>query len=92
MWPDLINGLFEALAGFAVLNNCRALYRDKEFKGVSLLSVVFFTSWGFWNLYYYPHLHQMLSFLGGLLIVGANSLWVGLMLYYRKYPGGRKNV
>ncbi len=91
-WPDLVNGLFEALAGVAVLNNCRTLYQDKIYKGVSLLSVVFFTSWGFWNLYYYPHLQQILSFMGGLLIVGANSLWVGLMFYYRRYPGGRRKV
>ena len=86
--PDLINGLFEALAGFAILNNCRVLYHDKIFKGISLWSTVFFTSWGFWNLYYYPHLNQIISFMGGLLIVGANVLWVGLMLYYRQHPGG----
>lgn len=83
-WPDIINGSFEFLAGFAVLNHCRAVYRDKAVKGVSILSVIFFTAWGFWNLYYYPHLNQIWSFYGGLFIVAANSLWVWLLIRYYK--------
>jgi hypothetical protein len=35
-----------------------------------------------WNLYYYPHLDQWWSFAGGLVIVAANVLWIGLMVYY----------
>jgi len=81
--PDLINGSFELLAGLFVLNHCRAVIRDKAVKGVSIISVGFFTSWGFWNLFYYPHLDQWLSFFGGLFIVAANSIWVLLLLKYR---------
>lgn len=87
MIPDLINGLFEAAGGFFVLNHCRVLSKDKKVKGVSILSTVFFTSWGVWNLYYYPHLGQWLSFVGGLFIVLANSLWIGLMLKYKDKNG-----
>ncbi len=88
--PDLINGLFEAVGGFLILNHARVLWNDKMVKGVSILSTAIFTSWGFWNLYYYPHLDQWLSFAGGLLIVAANTLWVTMMLYYTKFPGGRQ--
>ena len=79
---DIVNGSFEMLAGFFVLNNCRCVVRDKSVKGVSLFSTCFFTSWGFWNLYYYPSLSQWASFVGGLFIVTANVIWIGLMAYY----------
>lgn len=83
MTPDLINGAFEALAGFAVLNHCFALYRDKQVKGLSIASVAFFTLWGFWNLYYYPHLGQFWSFAGGVFITQVNVLYLGLLWHYR---------
>jgi hypothetical protein len=81
---DAINGLFEAVGGLLVLNHCRAVVRDKEVKGVSILSTAVFTLWGFWNIYYYPALGQWWSFAGGLVIVLANMLWVALLLRYRK--------
>lgn len=81
-WQDSVNGLFEFLAGFAILNHCYTLHRDKQIRGVSVLSTLFFTSWGYWNLYYYPHLNQWASFAGGLSIVTANTLWIGMMWYY----------
>lgn len=84
MSPDLINGLFELFGGVFILNHCRALYRDKKLKGVSIISTIFFAAWGFWNLFYYPHLDQWISFAGGLLIVSANTLWIGMMLYYAR--------
>lgn len=83
MTPDFFNGLFEALGGAFILNHCRVLYQDKLVKGVSVLSTTFFTAWGVWNLYYYPHLDQWWSFGGGLVIVAANALWISLMVYYK---------
>ena len=80
--PDIINGSFELLSGLFVLLNCHRVIKDKNVKGVSVLAVLFFTLWGFWNLFYYPHLGQWISFAGGLIIVSANCLWVGLMIYY----------
>ena len=80
--PDIINGSFELLSGLFVLLNCHRVIKDKDVKGVSVLTVFFFTLWGFWNLFYYPHLGQWISFAGGLIIVSANCLWVGLMIYY----------
>lgn len=82
--PDLINALFESISGIALWNNVRILFRDKKIKGVSVLTTIFFTLWGYWNLFYYPHLNQILSFLGGLLVVSANTTWVILAIRYRK--------
>jgi hypothetical protein len=80
---DFVNGSFELLAGFFVLNHCRVLRLHKQARGVSLVSVCFFTMWGLWNLYYYPALNQPLSFYGGLFVVAANALYVGMMVSYR---------
>ena len=81
---DMINGSFEFLAGFMILNHCRTVIKDKAVAGVSIISTAFFGIWGVWNLYYYPSLGQMWSFYGGLAIVVANLLWVYLLLKYRK--------
>jgi hypothetical protein len=79
---DFINGAFEIAAGLAILDHCRVMLRDKAVKGVSVWSVVFFTLWGFWNLYYYPHLGQFWSFVGGVGVVGANGVWAVMIVWY----------
>ena len=82
MLPDLINSLFELIgAGFICLSIIK-LHKDKQVKGVSWIHIAFFTSWGYWNMYYYPHLNQWLSFYGGLTIIMANSFWTCQILFY----------
>lgn len=78
--PDQINGIFEALGALFVFNHCRHVLRQWQVAGVSVMSTVFFTAWGLWNLYYYPQLNQPFSFYGGEALVVANLCWVGLML------------
>lgn len=80
--PDLINGSFELVGGCMGWLNVRALARDKTVRGVRILPSVLFASWGFWNLYYYPSLHQWASFTGGLAIGLANTVWVYLAIKY----------
>lgn len=83
MQPDLVNAGFELLGGLFILNHCRVLMRDRQVKGVSIDSVVFFNAWGIWNLFFYPSLGQLWSTLGGLLMVAANTFWVFLLFKYR---------
>lgn len=80
--PDIFNGLFEFIGGCFLCLNLKNLYRDKEVKGVSWLPVVFMSSWGVWNLYYYPSLNQWWSFWGGLWIVSINTTWLAMIYYY----------
>ncbi len=82
--PDLINSLFEGLAGVMLWNNVRVLAKHKEIRGISVLTVILFSLWGYWNLFYYPHLDQWLSFVAGILVVTANSAWIVLALKYRR--------
>jgi len=82
--PDLTNALFEFVGAFFVLNHCRVMYKHKSADGVSLLSLIFFNCWFMWNLYYYPHLDQWLSFWGGVAMGGANILYTGMTIYFRR--------
>jgi len=85
--PDLINSLFEFCGGLFLAFNVFKLYRDKKVRGVHWLPTLFFTSWGFWNLFYYPHLNQWLSFFGGIFLVTVNAIWLMQMIYYRDRNG-----
>lgn len=80
--PDIINAGFEFGAGFAVLHHCFTLYEHKQARGVSPLAVLFFTLWGVWNLFYYPHLGQFWSFAGGIFITLANTAYVCMLWVY----------
>ena len=84
--PDLINGMFEFTGSVAIWRNVAGLLKDKEVKGIRLSPMLFFSVWGFWNLYYYPHLGQFLSFAGGASIAIANVVYVALMAYYIRRP------
>lgn len=84
---DLINGLFELGASLFIANNCRILYKDKMVRGVSIISTMFFTTWGFWNAFYYPYIGQKWSFYFGLMVCLVNVVWVSMMIYYAKFAG-----
>jgi hypothetical protein len=83
--PDMINGLFEAFGALFMLKNIQTLYRDKQIKGVSKLTILFFTGWGYWNCYFYPSLNQPISFVAGACLAMANTIWVCQMVYYSRY-------
>lgn len=88
-WQDLLNGSYEMFAGALLYLNVRQAFRDKQVRGVHVLPTAVFASWGFWNLYYYPHLNQWWSFLGGVVMVFFNSIWLGQLVYYNYKEGGR---
>lgn len=90
-WPDTVNGVYEILGGVALAWNCITTYRDKEIKGISVASMIFFTSWGYWNLYYYPHLNQWVSTVGAAILVFFNTIWVGQAIYYTRKNRANKH-
>jgi len=82
--PDIINGTFECVGGLLCWLNVRRLMKDRKISGVFWPVSLFFSVWGAWNLFYYPHLQQWFSFVGGLVIVTGNSAWVCLAIKWRK--------
>lgn len=92
-WQDSTNGIYEMVGGIFMLFNCIQVYKDKAVKGISLTSAMFFCSWGYWNLYYYPHLGQWSSTAGAAVMVLFNSIWIGQAIYYtRKNARERKSA
>lgn len=83
MTPDRINGFFEFTGAMFLFLNVKILLRDKQIKGISVLPTIFYSSWGLWNLYFYPSLNQMWSFYGGIFVALANITWVILALKYK---------
>ncbi len=81
-WADAVNGSLELIGGLFILLSIGKLHRDKRVRGVSWVHVLFFAFWGFWNLFYYPHLGQWMSFAGSIVIVVTNSVWVAMLFFY----------
>ena len=80
---DIINGIFEFIAGTFHLLNVKAILKDKMVKGFSPLPIAFFTSWGLWNLFFYPWNGLWWSFWGGVWLVGVNILYLYLIWKYK---------
>lgn len=82
MTPDHINAVFEVVGSVAVWLNFAAIVKDKGYAGTRIPMMTFFTSWGFWNLYFYGHLLQWWSLCGSLLLTGGNCAVVAAMLHF----------
>jgi uncharacterized membrane protein YfcA len=83
-WPDLVNATFEISGCFFVSLSIFTLFKEKQVRGISVFMILFFTSWGYWNLYYYHHLNQLASWIGGIAVTTANSTYLGMIIYYRR--------
>ena len=81
---DTANGIFEFGGACLMWTNVPKLLRDKQIRGINWQVTTFFALWGWWNLYYYPSLHQWLSTIGGAVMVFANTTWVVIAIKYRK--------
>ena len=83
-WPDFVNGSFELFAGGFVLLSVRKTLATRSSGGASWVTVAFFSSWGWWNLFYYPHLGQPWSTIGAIFVCAANCAWAALLWKFRR--------
>lgn len=81
---DYVNGLFEIGGGISVLLSIVKLYKDKDVKGINWITILFFTSWGVWNLIFYPKLDLPGSFAGAVFLVLMNAIWLFLLIYFQR--------
>ena len=81
---DQFNALFELFGALCAWLNVFELARDKEVKGVNWLSTAFFCTWGGWNLFYYPSLHQPFSAFAAAFLCIANAVWLILLISFRR--------
>lgn len=89
-WPDIVNGMFEIGGAIACLGHIKQILKDKKVAGVFIPAVIFFSSWGYWNIFYYWHLNQWVSWLAGIVLAICNSYWAYLLWYYSKH--GKKET
>ncbi len=82
LW-DLGNTLFEGVGAVVVWQNVRAIRRDQVVRGMDWRVSAFFTSWGVWNLAYYPALGQYFSAAAGAALCVGNLVWVWHAIKYR---------
>jgi hypothetical protein len=90
MSPDLVNGLFEFGGALALAVSVRKLLKDRQLRGMSWISIAFFSAWGVWNLAYYPFLKQWFSLAGGSALVAVNVVYVALLIRYSLWPDPRE--
>lgn len=84
MIPDLINASFEVFASVVSTLSLIAIYKAKRIVGASPWPTVFFSAWGLWNLFYYPHLGQFLSTGAAVGMLGINVTWLYLYYVYKE--------
>lgn len=74
--PDVVNGAFEAFGAWSVWANVKRLRRDRDVKGIVWQFTIVWWLWGVWNLYYYAHLSQFVSWAAGVVLVVGNAVWL----------------
>lgn len=80
---DIVNSGFEFFAIVFIAKNCLSLYKDKKVSGVSIFSILFFTTWSFWNIIYYFILNQNYSFFCSVFVFIFNLIWLTLYFKYK---------
>lgn len=80
--PDLINGLFQVAGAVIQWGNVVRIRRHKSVKGFDPKTIAFFSIYGLWCLYFFQGLNQWMSFIGGLMIVAVNIIWLTHVFYY----------
>jgi hypothetical protein len=87
MSGDVINGLFETFGAVMITLSTHKLLRERIVRGIHWGQVAFFTSWGVFNMFYYPSIDQVWSFRGGCLVFAANMVYlINLIRFYRAEP------
>jgi uncharacterized membrane protein YfcA len=79
---DIINAIFEVFGGIFAILNCIQLYKDKQVKGISIISAIFFTTWSMWVIYFYYKTENLYSMYASILIGLSEIMWLAMWVYY----------
>lgn len=79
--PDIINATFELGGALVLCLNIRRLLVDHRLlRGVSWVPTLFFAAFGMWNIYFYRHIDQPVSWWAGVLVLVVNLVWLACLL------------
>jgi hypothetical protein len=86
---DQINSGFVLMAALFYVLNLLKLMKDKEVKGISKISIGFFSLWNVWTLYFFIKVSEYWWTIGAYMIVAVlNIAYITLMIKY----GVKKNA
>ena len=83
-------GMAFFLAVMAGMNawNCWLLWREKQVKGISPLTVLFRSGANVWQVWFLFQLGQWAAFGAAVPATGLNLAWVLMAFYYQRWPSG----
>jgi uncharacterized membrane protein YfcA len=85
---DQINSGFIFVAGIFYVLNLLKLIKDKDVKGISKLSIVFFSIWNIWTLFFFLMVTEFWWTIGAYIIVTVlNVVYIILMIKYSRKKG-----
>ena len=85
---DQINSGFIFVAGIFYVLNLLKLIKDKDVKGISKLSIVFFSIWNIWTLFFFLMVTEFWWTIGAYIIVTVlNIVYIILMIKYSRKKG-----
>ena len=82
MKQDIVNGIFELGGALVSSLHVRRIVVDKSVSGVSWIAVLFFTAWGYWNVYYYPAIEQPFSGSCAVVLAMMNTVYLAMLIRY----------
>lgn len=82
--PDLVNGIFGVLGGLFIALSIAKLYQEKTVRGVSIVYVAFFTTWSWYQVYFFTTVNFWWSWAGAVGMMTANAIWLCQMVYYSR--------
>jgi hypothetical protein len=82
MINDLITSAFELVGLACITADCRAVYRDKAVRGVSIWSRGVYGSWAVWNFVLFTSLQMPWAALVAAVSVVVYIVWLVLAVRY----------
>jgi len=82
---DQINSGFVLIAALFYLLNLFKLIKDKEIKGISKISIGFFSLWNVWTLFFFIKISEYWWTIGAYVVVAIlNIAYITLMIKYTR--------
>lgn len=73
---DMVNAVFQFGTAWFIGLSALALWRSRQLSGISPAQLLFFSAWGYWNLYFFWSLHLPLSLAGAAVAALSYSAWL----------------
>ena len=81
---ELITAAFATVSGSMLFLNLHQAIRDKDIRGVSLVTLWFFTTYATWMVFYFWYLGQYWVVIPAIVNLVANASYLALATTYKR--------